>query len=150
MGLGEVALGAREHRSQGQVGSLGCGRAEPAPFTCGWIYCQLLGAADVGYSVLATQCWLLSVSPLYHPLCFRSRCSAGPSGAALHQAGDRLCSHGHADLGCAYRIYAIKALEHQPICFNAHFYSLSNINFESRPSAKAIWKHLSIVLESHG
>lgn len=29
------------------------------------MYCQLLGAADVGHLVLATQCWPLSVSPLY-------------------------------------------------------------------------------------
>lgn len=145
-----MALVAKYHRNQGQVGSLGWGTAEPAPFACVWMYCQLLGAADVGYSVLATQCWLLSVSPLYHSLCSRSCCSAGPSGAALHQAGDRLCSHGHADLGCTYRIYAIKALEHQPVCFSAHFYSLSNISFESCPSAKAVWKHLSIVLEFHG
>lgn len=107
-------------------------------------------ASCLEQQMLATQCWLLSVSPLHHSLCFKSHCSAGPSGAALHQAGDRLCSHGHADLGCAYRIYAIKALEHQPICFNAHFYSLSNISFQSRPSAKAVWKHLSIVLEFHG
>lgn len=55
-GLGEVALGAKEHRSQEQVGSLGWGRAEAAPFACVWMYCQLLGAADVGSSVLATQC----------------------------------------------------------------------------------------------
>lgn len=53
-------------------------------------------ASCLEQQMLATQCWPLSVSPLYH--CFRSCCSAGPSGAALHQAGDRLCSHGHADL----------------------------------------------------
>lgn len=34
--------------------------------------------------------------------------------------------------------------------FNAQFYSLSNISFESCPSAKAVWKHLSIVLELRG
>lgn len=107
-------------------------------------------ASCLEQQMLAAQCWLLSVSPSYHSLCFRGHCSADLSGAALHQAGDRLCSHSHADLGCAYRIYAIKALEHQPICFNAHFYSLSNKSFESHSSAKAVWKYLSIVLEFHG
>lgn len=65
VGLGEVALGAKLHGSQGQVGSLACGRAEPGPFACGWIYCQLLGAADVGYSVsysVLAPCIPLSVS----------------------------------------------------------------------------------------
>lgn len=53
-------------------------------------------------------------------------------------------------LGCTYGIYAIKASEHQPICFNAHIYSWSNIIFGTCPPAKAVLKHSPIGLEFPG